>query len=1018
MKNIFKKITLLLCLTVSTLSLYGENTFLIKGVVLDHDASPLIGANVIKQGSTQGTITDLNGEFSLEVDLGAILIVSFIGYETKSVTITGNIYLEIVLNESAHMLENVIVTALGIKKKESSLTYSAVRVGGDELSRNKEISMMNALAGKAAGVMVNKSSAGIGSSSKVLIRGTRTVASDNQPLYVIDGVPILNSSNEQAYTAIGGVADSGNRDGGDGISNINPEDIESISILKGAPAAALYGSDAANGVILITTKKGSVGQHKVVFSTNLTFDKAFCLPSFQNTYGESDGIESWGEKSNLPEYDHLSGFYHTGVSAITSVAVSSGNDKMQTYFSYANSTGKGIIGSNRLTRHNINLRETTNLFNNRLNLDGNVNFIRQNVKDRPASGGFYMNSLVGLYRFPRGKDLSEYKNVFEVYDPARQLMVQNWHSDTQDFEQNPYWVINRIHSKDQRNRMLATLSADIKFAEWFKIKARTSVDYANDKLRQEFYATTAPALTGLNGRYVEYDYNETLFYSDVMALFEKNFSRISLNSVVGFSFMDKTVNSLRYDSKNASLKYPNIFNIANINMNSSAYLSQQIDARRQMQSLFATVQAGYHESIYLDLTARNDWSSTLAFTPHEKSGYFYPSVGLAWIINKTFCLPKFISFAKIRLAGSKVGNDIPQMITYPMAIQGAGGEIQLPDAKALEPLKPEMTTALECGMEWRMWNNRIGFSLTYYKTNTRDQFFTLPSKSGETSAFVYVNAGNIQNTGWEGQVEITPYLSDKINWKTILNFSANRSKVISLHAELPEFIYGPRGFSSSYAMKLKEGGAMGDIYGKAFKRDEKGNILYEVEGEKKGLPQIDGEGNTIKVGNCNPKFNLGWNNSLNYKNFYFSFLIDCRFGGDILSQTQADLDLYGVTPATAQARNRGYVSLEGHRIEDVEGFYKTVAGRAGVTEYYMYDATNIRLRELTIGYSLPTSWIRKSKFLNNVVITLVARNLFFIYKKAPFDPDLILSTGNDNQGIEIYGVPITRSVGFNVKCEF
>lgn len=918
------------------------------------------------------------------------------------------------------MLDNVIVTALGIEKKESSLSYSAVSVKGEELSRIKDPNMITALTGKAAGVQINKNSSGPGASAKVSIRGIRSVASDNQPLYVIDGVPMLNSTSEQAYSAIGGTANAGNHDGGDGISNLNPEDVESISILKGAPAAALYGSQAANGVILITTKKGdSAGQHKISFSTSLTFDNAFSLNKMQNRYGVSDVVDSWGERKSMPVEDNLKDFFRTGVTSITSLSVSHGSEKQQNYFSYANTTGKGIIEKNRLSKHNLNFRETSQIFDKRLRLDGSVNVMRQVIKNKPVSGGFYMNPLVGLYRFPRGQNLSYYKEHFETYNEDRKLNVQNWHSSIEDFEQNPYWIVNRIQSKETRTRVIASLSANFKVNHWLSIQVRGTMDNLNDKMRQQFYASTAPALAGLNGRYIEMDFGEILYYGDVMAMVEKKWKDFSLNAAIGASINDKTTNSTRYDSKTASLKYPNVFTLANIIMDGSASIDQKIDAHRQMQSFFATAQLGYKESVYIDLTARNDWASTLAYTRHEKRGFFYPSVGTSIVLSRLLSLPEWVSFLKVRGTLSKVGNDIPLFITNPVSHVTAGGEIQANDAAPFEEMKPEMTYSCEAGAEGRFFQNRIGVNLTYYRTNTRNQFFKLPALSGDKYAYRYVNAGDIQNEGWEVALDAAPVVKADFIWKTTVNFSTNKNKIIKLHEELKEFVYGPTSFSSSYAMKLVKGGSIGDIYGKAFVRDEVGNIIYESEGDNAGMPRIKGDGNTVKVGNANPVFMLGWNHTLTYKGFSLYFLLDCRYGGEVLSQTQADIDMYGVSKITADARDRGFVVLEGRQIKDVKKFYKSiVGGRAGVTEYYMYDATNVRVRELSLTYRLPARWVYQSGVFKDIQLSFIGRNLFFIFKQAPFDPDLVLSTGNDNQGIDVYGMPTARSWGFSVKCEF
>ena len=992
----------------------------VRGRVVDVSGEPLIGATIREKGGTRGTVTDIEGNFILSVPDSAVLQVSFVGYESIEVSVGGRKTLEIQLRENTVMLDNVIITALGLEKKEASLAYSIQKVKGEELTRMKEVNMITALAGKAAGVQINKNSSGIGGSAKVSLRGIRSASGDNQPLYVIDGVPMLNIGTEQAYSAIGGTANAGNRDGGDGISNLNPEDVESISILKGAPAAALYGSQAANGVILITTKKGNTaGQRNIHFSTGLTFDKAFSLPKMQNCYGVSDVVDSWGEKTYLPTSNELNDFFRTGLTSITSVSVNYGNEKIQTYFSYANTTGRGIVDKNQLTKHNINLRETAVMFNQRLKLDGNVNVMRQIVKNKPVSGGFYMNPLVGLYRFPRGEDLSYYKDNYEIYDPERKLGIQNWHTFTEDFEQNPYWIQNRIQSKETRMRSIISLSANLRINSWLTVQARGSVDYISDKMRQKFYASTAPALCGANGRYIEMDYQETLIYGDVMAMGKRKWEDFALDVAIGGSINDKNVNSTRYDSKNASLKYANVFNLANIVMNGSASIDQKIDSRRQLQSVFGTAQVGYQDKVFLDLTARNDWASTLAYTSHEKSGFFYPSAGLSFLIDKWIQLPEWISFAKLRGTYSKVGNDIPQFITNSVSHITAGGELQANDAAPFKEMEPEMTHSVEVGTEWRFFQSRLGFNLTYYRTNTHNQFFKLPALAGDMYAYRYVNAGDIQNRGWELTVDATPVLTPDFTWKTSLNFSSNRNKIKELHEELKELVYGPSSFSSSYAMKLVKGGSIGDIYGKAFVRDAEGNIVYQTEGDHKGLPAVEGEGNTIKVGNANPRFIMGWNHTFSYKGFSLYFLLDWRYGGKILSQTHAEMDLYGVSQVTALARDRGYVILEGQQIDNVKGFYKNiVGGRAGVTEYYMYDATNLRLREVSLNYTFPKKWMQKTKVLKDLQLAFVARNLCFLYKKAPFDPDLVLSTGNDNQGIEVFGMPTTRSLGFTVKCEF
>ena len=996
-----------------------EKCVVVKGVVCDAQGEAIVGVNIIEKGTMNGVTTDRRGKFSLEIDLHGTLIVSFVGYRTRIIPVEGRTDFVITLEHDYILLDDVIVTALGLQKKESALSYATVQVNKNELVRVKDPNMIVALMGKVAGMQVNRSSSGMGGSVKVVMRGSRSVAGNNQPLYVIDGVPMLNESSEQPYTAIGGTADAGNRDAGDGISNLNPEDIESISILKGAPAAALYGTQAANGVILITTKKGSAGKQEVSFTSSVVFDKAMMLPKLQNHYGMSDEIESWGERENITTGNPIPSFFRTGVTAIHSLSFMTGNERVQTYFSYANTMGKGILGKHELSKHNINFRETATFYEGRLKIDGNVNLLSQHVKNRPVPGGFYMNPLVGLYRFPRGMDITEYKEHFEVWSEERHLNVQNWHAPTEDFEQNPYWIQERITSRDQRTRAIVSLALNLKITNCFSVQARGNVDYVNDKFRQKYYASTAPALAGNNGRYIDSGNEQVQTYGDVIGTYKGKFSDFSLDVSLGVSISRKKANELRYDSKTASLKFANVFNIANINMNTSAYISEQIDAIREMQSLFITTQIGFRDYLFLDVSARNDWSSTLAYTSRESRGFFYPSIGVSCLMNRVLKLPEQVTSGKVRVAWSKVGNDIPLYITNPVAHVLAGGGIQASDAASFEEMKPEMSLSVEVGTEWKFFDSRLHIDFTYYQTHTKNQFFKLPAKDGDEYAYRYVNAGNIQNTGVELMIEGTPVEIKNFSWKTGINYAFNKNKVVRLHAELPVFQYGPYGFSSSYAMKLKKGGSFGDIYGKAFKRDTDGKILYETDGERQGLPMIEGDGNTVKVGNANPDFTLGWTNTFSWKGLVLSLLVDGRYGGKVLSQTQADMDMYGVTKVTGDARDRGYVMLEGEKITNVKGFYKSiVGGRAGVTEYYMYDATNFRLRELALGYTFPKRWMEATKFFRDVQLAFTARNLFFIYKKAPFDPDLILSTGNDNQAIEVYGMPTTRSMGFSLRVMF
>lgn len=1003
-----------------------ENKITVRGMVVDQKGDPVIGASILEKGTNNGSISDLEGRFTLKTRPSASIVVSFVGYQPQTIALNGQQSIKITMQEESHILDQIVITAMGIKKKEASLSYSTQQVVGDELTRAKDPNMINALAGKTAGVQISKSAAGLGGSAKVAIRGARSAfaSGNNQPLYVIDGVPILNNSTESTSTVMGGQNDGVNRDAGDGVSNLNPDDIESMSILKGASAAALYGSQAANGVILITTKKGKAGVERITYSSNLTIDQAMSLPELQNSYGRlENGTSSWGAKATLKDYNNVNHFFSNGITAINSVSFTGGNEMLQTYFSYSNTNARGIIDSNKLQKHNLTLRETASFFKNHLKLDGNVNLMTQTINNSPTAGGYYLNPLVNIYGFPRGMDMAPYRENFEVYNVDRNMNLQNWYITNEDgtiseWDQNPYWIKNRVTNKNKRYRAIASLNANIKVTDWLNIQARGNVDYVSDKFDNKMYASTSPNIAGtfegkMNGRYVWSDNQEFLMYSDLMAMFNKNFNEFSITGAVGTSISVNKTNAFMIDSKLASLYRPNVFAIPNIVTSSKASVTQTIDAKRTIQSVLATAQVGWKDALYLDLTARNDWSSTLAHTNSMKSGFFYPSVGLTYILTKNLKLPTWITFGKIRGSWAQVGNDLPIGITNLSDIIQAGGSIQANDTEQRGDLKPEISSSVEFGTEWIFFNSRFGIDFTWYQTNTKNQLLRMPNPAGSLFAFRHVNAGKIRNTGFELTVNATPLMNDDFRWKTAINLSANRNKVISLHPDYSEFIYGTEGFSMAYQMRIKEGGKLGDIFGNAFVRNDDGSIKVNNDGTP-----VSKTGNKDLLGNSNPDYMLGWSNTITYKGFNLYFLIDARVGGDIMSLTQADLDSRGVTKATAEARDQKYVEYRGQRFDNVKGFYGTVGGRNGISEYYMYDATNIRLRELSVGYSVPQTFLAKTKVIKGLDVSLVGRNLFFIYKDAPFDPDATLSVGNNNQGVDVFGMPTTRNIGFNLKFTF
>ncbi|WP_280745898.1 MULTISPECIES: TonB-dependent receptor [unclassified Parabacteroides] len=1001
----------------------NQQTITVTGTVVDETGESLPSVTVLVKGTTIGTITDMNGRYSINASsANATLVFSYIGYTSVEKAIGNQRIINVTMQEDSKLIDEVVVTALGIVKKEKSLTYSTQIVDGEELTRAKDPNLINTLAGKTAGVQIRSSSAGLGGSVKVTIRGDRSVNGSNQPLYVIDGVPINSSANNQTATTIGGNNDAGNRDGGDGISNLNPDDIESMNILKGPAAAALYGSSAANGVVVITTKKGKVGRTAITFNSNTTWENAVHgRPEFQNSYGGYS--TSWGKMPDSDEYIKISGspdymkeFFKTGFTTINSLALSTGSESMQAYFSYANTHAKGVIENSSLDKHNFNFRQTANFFDKRLIADANINLMYQDVRNRPSPGGFYMNPLIGVYRFPRGgvyggESFAYYKENYKVFNAERNMYLQNWYTEPTTWEQNPFWLTNMLPSEDQRYRTIANLSLSFKINEYFTVKARGNADLILDNYEMKMYAGTTPALTGgNNGRYSVSESNSMGLYGDAMLTYMQTFNDISVNATAGASIKDDRGKSLGVDSYPGGMYNPNLFNSGNIDYNGGSPSMGKYHG--QEQAVFFAGQVGFRDWLFLDVTARNDWTSTLAFTKYKNKGFFYPSVGLTWVMNEALSLPEWINLGKVRGAWSKVGNGLPRYRSNPLNSVGRSGTIGYNSTAPFNELRPEMTTSIEAGTEWRFFNSRLEFDFTFYKTNTKNQLFSLSAPSGSKYTTYYVNAGNIQNKGVEIILSGSPVWTGDFRWKTGVNFSLNRNKVIELTEELGYFSVSGQN-SNSYQMRLEEGGSFGDIYGRTFSRDEQGNILYD----NNDVPMPD-KSDLQKVGNTSPKFNLGWSNTFTYKGFSLYFLIDGRFGGDVLSLTEAELDKYGVSKRTGDDRTRGGVSFDGKLIKNVEGFYNIVGGRDGITEYYVYDATNIRLRELSLGYSFPRKMFNNTPFIKGIDLSLIGRNLFFFKNNAPYDPDGTLSVGNSLQGVHAFGMPSSRSFGFNLKVNF
>jgi len=997
-------------------SLLHAQTSQVKGTVVDAKTkAPIPGATIKVLGTSNASSTDVKGAFQINVDdKNRILNISTVGYENKTVTLgPGETTVTVSLDEQTQQLESVVVTALGISRAQKSLTYSTQQVSGDELNKVKSTNLANNLNGKVAGVNIASSSSGPGGSAKVILRGNKSASGNNQVLYVVDGVPINNQTLASQPDNVFG----GQRDGGDPISLINPEDIENISVLKGASAAALYGSQAANGVILVTTKSGKQGRTTINFSSSAQIEQAVSTPKFQSQYGQGSGgknsntsVFSWGDKTNGADYDNLGEFFRTGSNFTNSLTLSGGNEKNQTYFSYANTLAKGILPENDLMRHNFNLKESASFFDNKLTVEGSANYITQKLDNAPTSG-FYYNPLVGTYLLPRSLNIANYKN-FETFNTGRNLYDQNWFtlSDDETTQQNPWWIMNRNSTRSTRNRLLLNGSAKYKIAPWISVQARGSVDRTSEVWDRKAYAGTQHILARENGAYSYTNTTITQQYGDLTANMNFNIGdKLQITGLVGTSITDWKTEGTDFTSGKDGLKVPNQFFIQNTTTPVTSTLSAN---RRQLQSVFASANLAYDNWIYLDLTSRWDWSSTLAYTPQNP--YAYPSVGLGIVLNDKLNLPEFVNMAKIRGSYAKVGNDLPPYTTLLTNRVDPYAVLTVNDIAFLKELKPEKTASLEIGTEWRMWNNRLNVDVTYYKTNTTNQFFKIAAGNASLNNMYAVNAGDIQNQGVEALVSLDAIRNDNFKWTTSLNFTYNKNKIVKLADGISEFTLTGEG-RNNFASKLQVGGSFGDIYGQDFIRDDQGRILISED----GIPQ---KNNTYtKLGNSNPIWQMGWNNSFNYKNFNLSFLIDGKFDYQVMSVTQALLDGYGVSKASGDARANGGVSINGVTPSgkavttvDAEKWYTSTAGMGPVSSQYIYDGTVVRLRELTFGYDFNI----KDSFFKKLRVNAVGRNLFYISKKAPFDPEVTMSTGNSLSGVDIFMMPATRNYGLTLNATF
>jgi TonB-linked SusC/RagA family outer membrane protein len=972
----------------------------VKGLVTGVDGKPLTGVNVVVKGSGKGTTTDAEGSFGIEVNTDQILVFSSIGFLSQEIAVSSST-MQVILVGETKSLNEVIVTALGIPKAVKSLTYTAQNVKGDQLNEAKEVNIVNALQGKVAGVTVTRNADGPGGDTKVLIRGNRSITGNNDPLYVIDGVPLTGS-----------------------VGMLNSDDVENMTVLKGASAASLYGSQGQNGAIIITTKRGKEGALTVNYVGGLSFDKAMLLPDLQYEYGQGDaGIyapnseHSWGPKADgqmvtlwngktVPlkgQPDNLRNFFRTGSNLTNSVSITGGNEKMRTYFSYANVRAQGIMRNNDLIRHNVDLK-IDNAISSKLTCFVKMTYIYEEVNNRVIPGDAGTYALPSIFRSPTSIPLREMENYAYTDSNARER--QNYWKPNSSVLLNPFWALNRITYYQQKDRLLGLFSAKYAMAEGIAIQVRGSIDKTFQRTNHKVYADNYFSLVGS-----DYDYGSTIntgVNMDALLSFRRDLSRqINLSGDVGASMQESTYSGVAGNAN--GLNKQNFFFMNNAR---NPFINEYSGRTPRVQSLYGTVTVAYRNYLYLDVTARNDWSSAL---PKGSQSYFYPSVGFTGVISDMFRLPLWINYGKVRATFANSGYGGNEYLDRNYYQVGAGGVIITPTIESLGTYKPELTSSFETGVEGRLFNNRVSINVVYYNTKTKNQLLLIGAPPASTFNQKYINAGLIRNRGVEVVAGVIAVKIAHFSWNIDLNYSKNYNKVLQLTADVKSAIL----VNSDLAqIKAVEGNSFGDIYAKGWQQDDQGRKLVDDAGNP-----IFTKGNDVLVGNYNPNYMMGINNMLEFNSFSLGFLIDYRNGGYIIAGTQALIDADGHSRQSLQGRENG-ITLDAYTVDgkkneqtiSAQKYWSDRGGRYPVGSLYAYSATNVRLRELILGYIIPAKALGKQRIIKGAKVSFVGRNVFFFKNNAPIDPEITRGVGGG--GLEYAALPSTRNLGVNLKCTF
>lgn len=990
----------------------------VSGSVKEEKGLPLPGVSIVVKGTTTGTITDANGQFTLQVPADApTLVFSFVGMRSQEVTMAGKQFFNITMIEETLGVHEVVVTAMGIERSKRSLSYATEQVNMESLTTVKDVNLGNALAGKIAGVSITASSgaAGVSGDPRIIIRGDRSINGNNQPLIVVDGIQ---------YSSSGG-----------GLSSINPDDVQSMNVLKGPAASALYGSSANNGVIVITTKKGRKGEAVLEVNSLTSFDLPYLYPEFQNDYAQgmngifapNQEVSSWGPKMTgqtvtdwtgnqttlTPQPNNVKDFFRIGSNLTNSLSYSTGTEKSTTYFSYSNTTAQGVLETNKMQRHNVNLRLTTELVKN-LNMDFKMTWFRQTLNSRPITGDDLFSPMHQLIRMPRSMRTSDIIDYY-YYAADGSLKQRVWAPNSTNII-NPYWSLYAYENPTTSNTVNSMATLKYNFTDWLFIQARGGMRVGNSDSEEKSYWDTQYINSGQGNYVTAFSKNQYINGDILIGLNKELSSDFYLSANLGAEVTDNQARGMRSNAGGVTVENKFALSYAK-NLTSTDF-----ESRIQKQALFGTAQLGFRNYLFLDVTARNDWSSTLP-PPYD---YFYPSVGLVGVISDLVSLPEPISFLKLRVSHAEVGNDagFAQIFqTFSSSAQGPVGMIFPGSTKVPVNLIPEKTKSWETGLDLRLFDNRIGLDVTFYKSNTYNQLIriTAPPTSGYSQG--WINCGDIQNKGIEAMITATPVKTTNFTWDLDINFARNVNVVNKLSETLDKYEISSPNLSIGETWAIV-GRPFGEIFTKGFVRNDAGEVIVDAAGMPKVMNTFD-----LYLGNFNYDWRSGLSSSLKYKNWSASFLVDLNYGGVRQSVTEAMMLFAGTSAESLHGREGGFVYpgvietvnadntksyVPNNKVITAQAYAQLIGGRIsnGAGEPFNHSATNSRLREFALGYTVPIN----NTMIKSLRISAVGRNLFYIYNGCNwFDPDTSYDVDRNGQGAESAFLPGTRTLGINIK---